>query len=563
MNLPPNPSRPPDPYSNRQFYGTISYAAAGAPPPPSKPVVTPIRIAIVVLLMVPVVFVGFLHGWFRRGRDLRTTALVEVAPLRLAPDAQPLAGPPGVDADGYPTQYVDPTILRAMLARQRYADLTTYIEHFEDDFEADPKKEYWIHDVADAFSSGEMSLETQLDAWVAASPTSFAPYLARGAHRAEIAFNQRGFAFIGQTKKSDLKAMQRTLGFASDDLARALSIRPKLVAAKREQLKIDLLLGDRHDASRVVGEALAACPTCFLVRASYLTNLSPRWGGSYAQMTALAAAAPVNDNSRLRYLVGYVDLERSRDLRDQDDLTGALAAADAACAAGPVSDFFRQREVVRADRKDLAGAKSDIDKALALRPMRATFLADRAYLSLKAKDYEAAANDLLISLRIDPTNDRARSNYEIVVDGLAWTADEAHKRGDDTEALRLLDLGADLAPASDQVQYQRMKVLTGSKDAVAQGTAAAQTVLVGGPVPDDINEVRRMDYALSDAKRFEDILKIWNLYIAKHPDDGRAYLERGGTNYQLGRPDDAGRDARRACDLGFNEACLRAKQLKH
>ncbi|MEO8801029.1 MAG: DUF4034 domain-containing protein, partial [Polyangiaceae bacterium] len=383
MNLPPNPPNPQDAYSNRQFYGTISYAAGGAPPPPRpRPIVTPIRIAIVVLLMVPVLFVGYLRGWFRRGRDERTTALVEVAPLRLAPDAQPVAGPPGVDADGYPTQYIDPTILRAMLARQRYADLTTYVEHFEDDFEADPRKEYWIHDVADAFGSGEMSLETQLDAWVAASPTSFAPYLARGAHRAEIAFNQRGFAFINKTKKSDLTAMKRTLAFASDDLARALSIRPKLVAAKREQLTIDLLVGDEHDASRVVGEALATCPTCFLIRASYLTNISPRWGGSYAEMSAFADAAPVKDNGRLRFLPAYVDDERARGFRSTHDYASALKAADAACARADVSDFFLLRSDIRLALKDVAGAKADVDHAISLRPLRAPLLGQRAYILL-------------------------------------------------------------------------------------------------------------------------------------------------------------------------------------
>ena len=70
-----------------------------------------------------------------------------------------------------------------------------------------------------------------------------------------------------------------------------------------------------------------------------------------------------------------------------------------------------------------------------------------------------------------------------------------------------------------------------------------------------------MDYALARENKFAEILPLWDAYIAKHPNDGRAYLERGGTQINLGQRDLAGQDALKACDLGINEGCLRAHQL--
>src|SRR5439155_24280776 len=65
----------------------------------------------------------------------------------------------------------------------------------------------------------------------------------------------------------------------SSDLARTL--RPKLVAAMREQLRLLGLSSTRDSLKRVIDDALVVCPSCFRIRATYLNFARPRWGGSY------------------------------------------------------------------------------------------------------------------------------------------------------------------------------------------------------------------------------------------------------------------------------------------
>ncbi|HEX7509520.1 MAG TPA: hypothetical protein VF550_22305, partial [Polyangia bacterium] len=47
---------------------------------------------------------------------------------------------------------------------------------------------YWAIDSGAAFDSAEPALRAQLDSWVAATPESFAPYVARGYYGLAVAW---------------------------------------------------------------------------------------------------------------------------------------------------------------------------------------------------------------------------------------------------------------------------------------------------------------------------------------------------------------------------------------
>lgn len=55
---------------------------------------------------------------------------------------------------------------------------------------------------------------------------------------------------------------------------------------------------------------------------------------------------------------------------------------------------------------------------------------------------------------------------------------------------------------------------------------------------------------------------MWTAYLARHPNEGRAYLERGGANFHLGKRAEARADAAKACELGVSEGCEREKQIR-
>lgn len=79
-----------------------------------------------------------------------------------------------------------------------------------------------------------------------------------------------------------------------------------------------------------------------------------------------------------------------------------------------------------------------------------------------------------------------------------------------------------------------------------------------GSAEPDFRTVQQLDYALSRQNRFPEIAVLWDAYLAIHSDDGRAFMERSGTNHRLGKVVQARADAARACELGISEGCERA-----
>lgn len=495
-----------------------------------------------------------------KARRQRQAPVVVVAPAPL-PSSLPLRGEPGVDEFGYPRQYVDAGALRSLIWHERYADLTWYFEQYQDKFEADPRFEYWPADASDAFDSSEGALEPAMDAWVQATPSAFAPYLARGSYRSAVAWARRGSQWASDTPESDMTAMREMRKLALEDIRQAAAIRPKLVAALRKEINLTMLGGTFEERRAAIEAAEKSCPSCFQVRVAYLYSITPRWGGSYERMQRFASSVQNPAYPKLAALLGYVDKDKANMLTQDGHYDEALSLINPVCARYNHWEFLDQRAQIAMRMKQPANALPDLEKAMSLRPGNYGLLMRRgAAFSMLAR-WEEAGRDLLEALRVDPTDDVGRYHFPFVVKGLTsrgWTEFNMGKR--DT-ALRLLDLAAQMAPLDRDVQAARTTVVYGAtnRDVPPDENAVAETAKAN---PDDFRAIQRLDYVMSkQGGRFAEIVGLWNEYLAKHPNDGQAHLERGGAYYHLGKLAEAANDARQACDLGVNEGCVRAKQL--
>ncbi len=489
-------------------------------------------------------------------REARRSSATDLAPAPLRPGL-PLIGQPGKDADGYPTQFVDRAQLRSQLYHARYEDLDRHFTAFQEAFERDPRHEYWAMDAADAFASAEPELGEALDAWVAASPSSFAAYLARGTHRTRLAYALRGARSARDTPAEDFAALKPALAGALEDLARALELRPGLVAASRVLIQARLLGGGPAERAAAIERATSACPACFQVRVTSIFALAPRWGGSYEEMGKLALAARAELNPRFRLLPGYIDLDKARRLRTEKRYPQAIEALAPACALGEHWEFLQLRGALRRSNGELAAARADLARALALRPGIAGTHFERALLEFDEKAWEAAGLELLAGLRLDPTAADGRALHGPVVQGLIHQGWSQHLEGQVAEAVRVLDLAIELDPSNAQAHQRRTVVLGGGRRPDAARVAAMQALFAERP--DDLLVLRQLDYALAFAREdFERIDGLWTAYLARHPDEGRAFLERGGARRHLDRPEDSRADLWRACQLGFSEGCALA-----
>lgn len=509
-------------------------------------------------------------------REARQQAVADLAPRQLpapAPEAAttasgaasplPLLGEEGDDAYGFPKRYVDRVALRGFLFRDRFADLTRAVEALQDAFEQDQSLERWPYDAAVALGTAEKEILPKLDAWVAASPQSFAPYLARGAHWANAAYARRGSNWSEHTAVSDFAAMNDALERAFPDLRRALELRPGLVVAMNELIHAyQLVPGSEKARERVIDAAVGACPTCFVIDLTYLQTLIPRWGGSYAKVKAYVKRRSTPDNPRAALLPGFIDVDKSAKPHREHRYKEALAWVERACKRGEYWSFLVSRADLELAMGDTDEALSDLDRAAEQRPGHPDILYARARALGIAKRYEDAGRDLRAGIAVDPAHWRVRANAQLLpglVSGLMVAGWEHFQKGDREGALRDYDLACELAPGNREAQGRREFIVTGRKTesaALTNNLAEAQQ-----DVPDDFRAVQQLDYQLAREGRFGPIVGLWTKFLEKHPDHGPAYLERGGTYFRMGKRVEALADARKACDLGVSEGCVRAKQL--
>ncbi len=490
-------------------------------------------------------------------RQERIAAVVDVAPAPL-PKSIPLIGKPGTSPSGFPNQYVDTPGFRSLLYYKRYAELTRYFSELQDAFEKDPKKEYWVLNAADAFHSSAPEVGEALDAWVKAEPTSFAAALSRGFHRSALGSRSRGTGWASKTAKSDFAAMDAAFDGAEAELNRALSLRPRCMAA---QVGLVRMSGSSRHPLRtdVLRRALRDCPSCYAIRATYMNFLEPRWGGSYAKMDAFARSsreAAERDNPLMKNLSGFAAEDRADVLRAEKKYAAALEALAPALALNELA-FLESRAQIRHAMGDEKGALEDYDRLVGDHARSAGILLDRAEVKLALHQAQSAGEDTLVALQLDATYPDAAWHRDRAIVALWDESMAAHREGRREDAVRLAELAIELAPKEHSLHSLHVRVVLGldpDRPGLEGDLRAAMQ-----KNPDDVRAVQNLDYFLSTKRRFDLILPLWDDYLARHPDDGRGYLERSGTHYNMGHHAEAKADAKKACELGLNEGCVHAK----
>ena len=358
------------------------------------------------------------------------------------------------DQFGYTRAYLDRVAVAALLRAGRFTELTAHLEKLQSDFEADYRDEYLIYDAAHAFDDASPEVGERLEQWLAQSPDSFAPWLARGFHRAGLGALARGTRVSAETSAAQVSAMRGHYREATSDLTHALELRPGLVVAYG-QLMVTVGGGVPRDG--LLRQALERCPECFLVRLVYLRMTTPRWGGSYDLMQEAITEAARHSNPRLAVLAGMIDWDRCRTATENDDLAAALATCDAALARGPLGDYFKSKALVLELQDQRESALALLDRAAALRPQDVDALASRGGLRVELGSLRAGTRDLTTAWLLDRKEPAVVRAIPYAVQG--WIRQAYNHQGEPATALADVDQALALDAASAEAHYYRAHIL--------------------------------------------------------------------------------------------------------
>lgn len=470
-------------------------------------------------------------------------------------------GEDGFGPDGYSTRSVDGVAVLAAVHAWRFDLLERWTSEVAAAAEEDFHKEYWILDLASAFSVDDPRVGRALDAWVARAPSSFAARLARGEHLLAVAYGLRGNAYVRWTSESRLAAMSEAVGRALVELDRARALRPTSVAPEPPSMVAAALVGDEARLRAAYVRATTVCALCVGPRKEMIRHRRPRWGGTVEEMRALAAEAAglASRNPRLAALAGLVDWERGETLVGRRRYAEAIAAYDRALTAGDIEDYYLGRADARLRAGDAAAAAADFDRAAALRPGQREHDANVLAL-LRARRADEVGPLFVRYALLSPTSERLAvlaGDVSRVVAFAAWQHARAQRF---EQALPLLDLALQIDP--DNADARERLAYCGRQHAQRLQGRLPEIEARMARDPDDFEAVRAFDYtAMAAGVPPARVVEAWTRWLERHPRDTQAMIERSGTNLALGDTAASRRDAGRACRLGNRMGCVRLAQV--
>jgi len=215
--------------------------------------------------------------------------------------------------------------------------------------------------------------ELLLNTWIKEKPQSYAAHVVRGAFYIEKGSDARGTAYAKDTSQAQFRAMRRYFRRARKDFDASLSLSSKPILSHVGLQGIALMDGGREERKAILDEAIAYAPNSYLIRASYMTSLTPRWGGTYEEMAQFA--------------------------RESEAVLGAGEAAN-----GLWNRIDQDRVGFMLDAENYAPANALLTQALARRDSP-TLLCMRAHANVGLERLEEAVADLQASLKYTDPND--------------------------------------------------------------------------------------------------------------------------------------------------------------
>lgn len=452
--------------------------------------------------------------------------------------------------------------IREMLARHQFDELVQTLHGYRKSAKENISSEEMLFAAFKAFDLSTPGYQQHFDAWVAAHPQNPLPYLGRAFHYYRQAWVARGTKWSSETKESQLDEMKVALGKCTSDLSKVFELDDKHIIAHTLLISVVGMSGDQEQLASTLQAALDVSPVSFVARKAYLQYASPRWGGSYDQMQLIIDSAQqyAEQNPQLTLLRGLV-LAESGDMRAlMKNYSAALSLYSQALEFGENHTILFDRGRIHYRREEYREALRDLNRAIELYPEASKYYYWRSFAHSKLNDLQRAVSDISTAERLapgDPSVVKRKKSLAKKFTNLGYKQAKALKPG---AAIENYNMALQMTPQNDYLYYRRARAyIEQNRLARAKGDLVRAIALN----PDDYDYYKLLDWVLAKEKDWDQIIGYWDRYIELHPDNSRAYVERGGAYYHKGDLKEAVRNAKIAADMGNLEGKEAYGKFRH
>ena len=198
-------------------------------------------------------------------------------------------------------------------------------------------------------------------------------------------------------------------------------------------------------------------------------------------------------------------------------------------------------------REHYSEALVDINRAIELYHDDASYYYRRARILCKLENYTRAIEDINRAIELEPADKDYIEYKEWIARQLTSSGYKQYKNRDTATSITTYNTALQANPNDANLYYRRARSLI---DQNKFDPAITDTKKAISLAPDEYDYYLLLDWLLVKHRDWDQIIDYWDQYIARNPDNSRAYVERGGAYYHKGDLRSAVNDAKTAADMG-------------
>ncbi len=181
------------------------------------------------------------------------------------------------------------TELFGLLKARDFENLESSTKKIQTKFENGALSEIQLRNTYRPFYNLDQESLDKVEEWKRKIPASYAAHLIRGTYFKRKGAQARGDKYISETPQENIRRMLQYFEIAKAELNASLKLTAKPFLSVFHLLEISGVTGDQETSSTLLTSANKMLPSNTLVRNRFMVFLTPRWGGSYAQMKEFIA----------------------------------------------------------------------------------------------------------------------------------------------------------------------------------------------------------------------------------------------------------------------------------
>ena len=463
---------------------------------------------------------------------------------------------------------IDKATILFLFQHHLFKSLNTKLEEYQSAYEQDYEEENNLFDAFTVFDHADPLYEPIYNIWVQQFPSSYAPYIARAEYYSACGWKARGGAWANQTSEKQFEGMKRYFVLAMQDIADAIKLNPQLDVCYEMMITIGMTISNEELKDNALAEALKNHPYAYRVRLQYLHTLTPRWGGSYTKMEKFVDEAERSavHNPQLKMLRGAIAADKGSIAAIESDYENAVKFYTEALKYANRAEYYAERGLNHERLLDSRRALADYEQALVLDPNNPKFLRYKAGVLSNLNRLSEAQEIIELAERLDPNDEWIQKKKKYFKSDGVQAYDHSKKgydclkEGKYKEALQELSEAIRLNPDGYISYYNRgiCYLQLGNEDAALQDFKS-----VVERKRDYLDAYDKISWIQFRKSRYDEALEATNTVLKLKPNDAEAFYNRAMIYAKKNWTSEALRDAKQACDMGYQRACVMHDQLSH